>query len=189
MRVCLPEYSAPVRRERRRKQHDVESSRDEASAESAFNAVYAREKTRLFRLAYAIVRDAPEAEDAVQETMWQAWSHWRQLREEERRTAWLTRICVNQCIRRRQRLLRWRRGQEHLVGEAEAPAPDLPPELERLDEVFRELSSQQRAAVVLRYGYGYSVEECAVHMGCGPGTVHTHVSRALATLRRRLGDD
>jgi hypothetical protein len=64
-----------------------------------FDTVYAAQKRRLYGIAYSVLRDAGEAEDAVQETMWRAWRSWRTLREPAKREAWLTRICLNQCFR------------------------------------------------------------------------------------------
>jgi DNA-directed RNA polymerase specialized sigma24 family protein len=57
-----------------------------------------------------------------------------------------------------------------------------------MERAYRWLSLKQRAAITLNYRHGYSVDECAVFMGCKPGTVRTHVARGLATLRKELGD-
>jgi DNA-directed RNA polymerase specialized sigma24 family protein len=57
-----------------------------------------------------------------------------------------------------------------------------------IDRAFRRLSLRQRAAIALTYRHGYSVEECAVFMGCRPGTVRSHLARGLVTLRKELGD-
>ena len=48
---------------------------------------------------------------------------------------------------------------------------------------------KQRAAIALNYRHGYSVDECAVFMGCRAGTVRTHLERGLAKLRKELKDD
>jgi DNA-directed RNA polymerase specialized sigma24 family protein len=58
-----------------------------------------------------------------------------------------------------------------------------------MDRAYRRLSRKQRAAITLNYRHGYSVEECAVFMGCRPGTVRTHLERGLAALRKELRDD
>ena len=58
-----------------------------------------------------------------------------------------------------------------------------------MDRAYRRLSNKQRAAITLKYRHGYSVDECAVFMGCRPGTVRTHLERALNTLRKELKDD
>ena len=48
------------------------------------------------------------------------------------------------------------------------------------------LPRRQRAVVVLRYYEGLSDREIADVLGCKPGTVRGHASRALAALRVEL---
>jgi RNA polymerase sigma factor (sigma-70 family) len=54
------------------------------------------------------------------------------------------------------------------------------------DELIGELAKlprRQRVVLVLRYYGGLTDNEIAETMGCSPGTVRAHASRALATLR------
>jgi len=152
----------------------------------------------------------------VQDTMAQAWRSWRSLREADKREAWVRRICVHQCFRRRSKMARAPLASsldgtellasEHIPGTTRhAPATIAAdagegPGLDAgriglsaaadpaLDRAFRSLPVKQRAAVVLHYHFGYTVEQCAELMGCGPGTVRTHVHRALGRLREELRD-
>jgi DNA-directed RNA polymerase specialized sigma24 family protein len=57
-----------------------------------------------------------------------------------------------------------------------------------MDRAYRRLSLRQRAAITLNYRHGYSIDECAVFMGCRPGTVRAHLARGLVTLRKELAD-
>jgi len=144
---------------------------------------------RLYAIALAILRDAGEAEDAVQETMELAWRSRSSLRSKGSQAAWLTRICVRQSLHRRRRW--FRAGQA--AGDASmallAPlAPFVPKDVD-LDRAIGRLSAQQRAVVALHYGHGYTVDESAALMGCRPGTARSHLARALACLRRDLRDD
>lgn len=152
-----------------------------------FDLALGGEAGRLFGIAVTVLRDAGEAEDAVQEVLSRAWSRRETLRDQAARRAWLTRICVNYCISRRRRLLRL----PLPVGERPAPAA-APWTLDGrgvdLDRAYARLSVRQRAAVVLFYGHGYSIPECGELMSCAPGTVRSHLARALAALRKEMSD-
>ena len=154
-----------------------------------FDSVVMQDARRLYSLAFLILRDAGEAEDAVQETQLKAWRSWESLSRTDRPAAWLTRVCVNHCISRR-RHLRSRGWPPVALTEESASSPDpaASADIVDVDRAYRQLSLKQRAAITLNYRHGYSVEECAVFMGCRPGTVRTHVARGLAALRKELGD-
>ena len=162
----------------------------EAAPELDFEAVVASDTKRLYWLALSILDDAGEAEDAVQETLFKAWRSWSSISQMDRTAAWLTRVCVNHCISRR-RLLHSRGWPPLTLADGAAPPPGWGYETRSLDmdRAYRRLSRKQRAAITLNYLHGYSVEECAVFMGCRAGTVRTHLERALATLRKELKDD
>ena len=139
---------------------------------------------RLFAIALSILRDRGDAEDAVQETFLRAWKSFHEVHGSEH--SWITRICVNYCITRRGRALKMVLGGTFLQSR---PAPDDPRLVGRtlgLDRAYRRLSPKQRAAIFLNYHFGYSVEECAVLMGCGAGSVRTHLARGLAGLRKEM---
>jgi RNA polymerase sigma factor (sigma-70 family) len=163
---------------------------EEASPDRTFEAIAVPDARRLYSLALSILRDEGEAEDAVQETLLKAWRSWNSVSTMDRPASWLTRVCVNHCISRRRHLRS--RGWPPLAliedavsrGDANTAA-----EFVDMDRAYRRLSLRQRAAITLNYRHGYSVEECAVFMGCSPGSVRTHLARGLATLRRELGDD
>jgi RNA polymerase sigma factor (sigma-70 family) len=162
----------------------------EALPERTFEAVAVPDARRLFTLALSILRDDGEAEDAVQETLLKAWRSWDSVSRMERPAAWLTRVCVNHCISRR-RMLRSRGWPPLTLVEDDAAAGMSRPAADLMDmeRAYRRLSLKQRAAITLNYRHGYSIDECAAFMGCRPGTVRTHLARALATLRKELGDD
>ena len=145
----------------------------------ALERLIGAQQRRLFHIALAIVRDPGEAEDAVQESFLLAWRRWDSVRDEEKRESWLTTICVRHCFRRRSGLRRWTLGAADVsVPAAEHPA--LRGRLLDLDRAQAKLSPQQRAALVLSYHHGYSADQCAELMGLAPGTVRSHLARALA---------
>jgi RNA polymerase sigma factor (sigma-70 family) len=146
-----------------------------------FEQAVAMNAGALFALAYSILRQPDDAEDAVQATMEHAWRKWNSLREPHARAAWLRQICVRQCLRHRQ----LRRGELTLdrASAVAAAARDLD-----LERALVRLSTRQRAVVVLHYGYGYSLDECAGLLSASPGATRSHLNRALTRMRKELAD-
>ena len=60
--------------------------------------------------------------------------------------------------------------------------------MESLVAAISDLPQRQQEAVTLRVIQGLDVEETAQAMGCSQGSVKTHLSRALASLREVLGE-
>ena len=149
---------------------------------SGFEAAVQAESGRLFGVAYSILRDVQEAEDAVQETMELAWRSWDALRDPSKRGAWLRQICVRRAIRSRRGLLPRLWLAETTNVQVQSPTDS---DVD-LDRGYRRLTRPQRAVVALHYEYGYTLDECAALIGCQPGTARSHLARALASLRKEL---
>jgi RNA polymerase sigma-70 factor (ECF subfamily) len=167
----------------------VSTSLPERRSEAGFEATVLPEAERLYRLALAIVDDPAEAEDVVQETMLSAWRRWPALKDYANQSAWLTRVCVNHGIRRRRHF----RTRVLGLGDGEplSAQPESSPFDGRLLDVHRayqHLSPPQRAMVTLHLRDGFTVNECAALLGCRPGTARSHLGRAMAKLRKELGN-
>ena len=157
----------------------------------SFEATFAKEEHRLYGIAFSILRNTSDAEDAVQDVAAQAWRDWAQRRELDKTQAWLTTLCVRHCIRRRRGLVRSRLLTEAVRQERAATTAHLQYDGRYidLDRAYRRLSRQQRAVVFLHYHHGFTVLECAQLMGCSNGAASSHLSRALAKLRTEFGND
>jgi len=134
-----------------------------------------------FRVAYRILGEQAEAEDVAQETMAKAYSRWWRIRPEAAR--WVSRVSANNAIDV------WRkRSKQDLTAEDLVRAHDGEPIVERLAlvDALSRLSRRQREVVVLRYLAGYPEADVAEILDCSVGTVKTHASRGLRTLRSTL---
>lgn len=156
----------------------------------AFELGVARETRRLYALAFSLLHDVGEAEDAVQETFLSAWRALPSLRQPDRQAAWLTRICVTRCISQR-RLRRRRSLPVSRAAGTELAGPEVGEpygSLLALEGALRSLPARQRAMFVLHLGHGFTVNECAEFLGCRPGTARSHLGRAISRVRRQLSD-
>jgi len=148
----------------------VSVSRDERS----FEAFVAEAEPRL-RHALVAAYGFEEGRDAAAEALAYAWEHWPRLQGLDNLPGYLFRVAQSSCRRKQPPVLSDTSGwAEHLVE------PGLPGALATL-------SHSQRVAVVLVYGYGYTLREVSELTGVRKTTVQTHVERGLARLRVKLG--
>ncbi len=145
-----------------------------------------------FRAAYLVLRDAAEAEDAVQEAFVKAYRALHRFRPGSAFRPWMLRIVMNQSLTAAKSRSRRTVAAEKLAA-AEAPAPygieDAVLDRERaraLWSALEELREQERAIVYLRYFLSLPEKEMAQYLGCAPGTVKSRLHRALRRLREVL---
>lgn len=147
----------------------------------------------LFRLAFSLVGNAPDAEDVVQETFLGAF---RRLRGFEGRSSvktWLTRILVRQAARHHRRRSVRRtvpldvEGRESGAGVETGPttAEDVTMRMD-VEEALGALSTDHREVVVLREMQGMSYAEIAEVLDLPAGTVESRLFRARQHLKELL---
>lgn len=142
---------------------------------------------RLRRIAYAVCWDADRAEDVLQEAFVKLYLSWSKVRRQGGEEAYARRIIINADIDDRRRP--WRRHRttsDERLAQLPAATPLPLEDRSELLEAVRRLPAMQRRTVVLRHLVGLSVDETAAELGIGVGTVKSHTSRALSTLRETL---
>ena len=165
-----------------------------------------------YAIAYDLLRNRAEAEEAVQEALARACESIADLREPAAAPAWFLRIVTTMCLRtlRRRRLKRrlfgWLPGGGDELDAAPTTTADTATDdiAERMHATgpiearlaleghqargamlskLDALSPQQRTALVLRYGHDLPVAEVAELLGVELATAKTHLVRGLARLR------
>ncbi len=174
--------------------------------ERQLNQFLAEVERRALRIAEIAVRDRDEALDLVQNAMIKLVSNYAS-RPQAEWTPLFYRILQNgvRDWHRRQkvknRVMVWfgRGKADDDEYDVVASAPDLAgrsPEqelqtgqaMQKLEGAVHALPGRQREAFMLRTFEGLDVAGTAIAMGCSEGTVKTHYSRAVHTLRDKLGE-
>lgn len=152
-----------------------------------FDEVVASNERRLLRLALMLSGGVHSAEDLVQTVLARAHGRWDRIGSVDKPDAYLSKMVVNEFLSWRRRL----KNQELPLAELpDAPADDdVSARLVQRDAAWRLLAGlprQQRAVLVLRFYEDLPDDEIATILGCSAGTVRSHASRGLATLRANL---
>jgi RNA polymerase sigma-70 factor (ECF subfamily) len=169
---------------------------DAEAARAAYDELVRVMQRRASRLAFFYLRDAAEADDAVQDAFIKAYMHLATYREAVPFEPWFTRILVNGCLDRlksRRRRFRWISEADAGPGEArpESVAADPSPEDALLaDERHRDVTAaiqrlpeRQRTVVLLTHLDGRSPREVSQITGLNENTVRVHLFRAVRRLR------
>ena len=178
---------------------------DTLQSEAQLNRFFADVEKRALRIAEISVRDRDEALDLVQDAMIKLARNYATKPADEW-TPLFYRILQNRIRdwQRRQavrnRVMVWfGRGNDDNDYDPVAAAPDpagRAPEqelasheaMQGLEVALGELPARQREAFMLRTFEGLDVAGTAAAMGCSEGSVKTHYSRAVHSLRDTLGE-
>ncbi len=157
--------------------------------DEAFALLTRRHLDSAYRLAWAILTDTGDADDATQDAFALAWRNRRSLRDPARFDAWFGRIIVNVC---RQRLRQRPRHQiqplDIEIGPAVADASQSASERDAVSRAISRLDADHRIVVILRYWSDLSVDEIAARLDVPSGTVKSRLHYALRSMRPGLED-
>ncbi|HEV3486578.1 MAG TPA: sigma-70 family RNA polymerase sigma factor [Vicinamibacterales bacterium] len=167
---------------------------------AAYAMLVERHQRRIYRVAYAIVRDEVEADTVAQDTFVQAYTHLAKFQGRSELETWLTRIAINRsrdALRRRRFVsLFSTRHDEDDTRETMLEPVDERPDPERqlmasqlraaIQRAEKQLSAQQKVIFRLRHYENLSLEEIADHLGLRAGTVRAHLFRAVHKVRKAL---
>ena len=154
----------------------------------AFEMLVHEHAPALYRLATGIV-GVSDAQDVTQDTFTAAWRELPKLRDPQRFTQWIRRICVNRCRTQ----LRNRHAAP--ISLEAGGAERMPEHADFRDAVdaravigpaFRRLSADQRAVLALHYGLGLTINESADAMAVNVGTAKSRLNAALRAMRAVL---
>ncbi|MGH9236596.1 MAG: RNA polymerase sigma factor [Vicinamibacterales bacterium] len=172
---------------------------DREAAREKFSDLVATQQRRAVRIAYHYLRDAYDADEAVQDAFVKVFTHITTYREDLPFEVWFTRILVNACLdigKARTRRLRWvmpaAAPYDSSVPDPVAPQPGPEARLmssERARQIaaaIEQLPDRQRAVFTLCHIAEQSTSEVSAALGVSEATVRVHLFRAIRRLRKIL---
>lgn len=134
------------------------------------------------RLAYGMLQNAEEAEDAVQDATFKAWRAFARFRDGSNARAWFLTIVANECRqRRRSRWWSFARTASPPPGVRD-PERDPDASLDLRAALLR-LPVEMKLAIVLRYYLDLPFDEVGRVLGVSDKAAKARVHRALTRLR------
>jgi RNA polymerase sigma-70 factor, ECF subfamily len=174
-----------------------------AGERDAYRILVERHSQNIFRLAYRMTGNRPDAEEVVQEAFLRAYQKLGQFAARANFGTWVYRIAANYAIdRMRQRKKEEARKVEAVTHEEgaendplmrvqdEAPTPErLTQNVElrkQMEIALAALSHSERTAFVMRHWEGCAIEEIAAVLKSSSGAAKNTVFRAVQKLRLAL---
>ena len=149
----------------------------------AFSELYEGIYRDMYRFALYTLKNTYDAEDAVGDTVIDAYRTIRLLRKPESFRAWVFQILSNKC---KQRLNSYRVKMmeipENMISESRDVSEDMD-----VRRAFAELSDEERLILSLNLFAGYTGREIACALGLNESTVRSKQSRALKKMEKTLG--
>jgi RNA polymerase sigma factor (sigma-70 family) len=180
----------------------IEPGEQRSAQNRRISEVIQRERRRLFHFIRKRVDDEGDAEDILQDVLYELTEAYRLMKPVEQVGSWLYRVARNRIIDRfRKRrpegsgeILRNASEEDALRIEDLLPSPDAGPEalyarsvlLEEIDAALEELPEEQREVFLAHEMYGRSFKQLAEETGLSINTLLSRKRYAILHLRRRL---
>src|SRR5579862_7981872 len=163
----------------------------------AFELLFERHRTLVYRFAYQMVSRRDDAEDIVQEAFVRAYQNLDRYRDEAKFTTWLLRIVTNLCtdqarMSQRRTALEQQEAQGALdwmtIGTLEDPIQNLEEDRRKLalKKALNALPMHHRTVIILRDIEEREYSEISQILSCTVGGAKLRVLRARRALKDRI---
>lgn len=162
----------------------------QAGDEEAFYMLMSSQKERLYRIAYAYLRNEGDAIEAIQETTCRAWLKLGGLRQPAWFGTWIVRILLNCCHDERKRKQRFPAAEEPEAAARADEAPEGRWALRlQVSEALERLEPKYRQMIILKYFEDMTLTDIAKTLGRPLGTVKTRLHQALRRLAPLMSEE
>lgn len=153
---------------------------------AAFAKLYETVYQDLYRFALYTLKNPHDAQDAVSDTVADAFAGIRKLRAEEAFRAWIFKILSNKC---RRKLKEYVRRAQELTEEPEGCSAYVGMDEQAVvRSLFFELSYEERMILAMHLFGGYTSREMAAVLHMNENTIRSRQNRALKKMSERYWD-
>lgn len=148
----------------------------------AFSEIYARIYKDMYRYAFYVLGNSQDAEDAVSETVMDAYRSIKKLKDESLFCNWIFKILSNKCRKKRKQYL-----NKTVPLDANMKTQD--EDYDRRHDIayaFSGLDEQERTVVSMAVFAGYKSHEIGEYLNLNPATVRSKLSRALGKMQEKI---
>lgn len=151
----------------------------DASAYAELVRAYSR---RVFAICLAMLGDSHDAEDVTQQALLKGLSNVKQLRQDGRFGAWISRIAKNLCLD----FLRRQKNRANALPDNFTAEVSGSKAYAELEEALAKLPEEYRLTLMLYYFDGRNAKNIAETLEVSEPAVHARLSRARKKLRKLL---
>ena len=145
-------------------------------------SLYRRHVDMVYQICLMLMKNVPDAEDAVQTVFRKVMEYDRPFRDHEHEKAWLIVTARNECRNQLKHWWRTRRESEEILNTLAWEQP----EDRALWETILRLPEKYRLVLYLHYYQGYTAQETAEILGKNPSTVRGWLVQARGKLKELL---
>lgn len=152
----------------------------------AFAELYSTVYKDLYRIALVNLKNQHDASDVVSDTVLEAFSSIKKLKDEKAFKAWIIKILTVKIKNKQKEYIKTRNYREELESVEQEKTDEINYGGLELMEEFRRLNEEERLVLSLSVVSGYTSEEIAKVTGLSANTVRSKAARAKIKLKQML---
>jgi RNA polymerase sigma-70 factor (ECF subfamily) len=160
----------------------------------AFDELYRKYNKKLYKFGYSILKSTEEAENLIQDVFLNLWENRYKVEKNSSIKSYVFTITYNSAISIIRKKTRESQFIEYLKTLQDINVEPVNVELEyneltnKLDEIIKELPKRQKEVYLLHKVEGLKYNEIAERLNISVNTIENHMSHALKTIRKKLGN-
>lgn len=160
----------------------------------AFDVLYKKYSKRVYKFAYSILKSAEESKNIVQDVFLNLWENRHNVEKNSSIRSYIFALTYNSAIsimRKKASELRFIEYLKTLLQPDQEPvnvALEYNELTNKVDEIINALPERQKEIYFMHRVYGLKYKEIAEKLGISLNTIENHMSRALKTIHKKLGN-